>query len=311
MTRPHDLDRQLTAFLDMGPAELPDSSFDAVRDRIDGTRQWAYLGPWRVPTLNKLVPIGLGAAAVVAVLLIGSRFIAPPASNVAGPASSPSPSPTVSVAPPSASVTAPSAAAAGLPVGPYEIVDQGATSHPVRTTVTIPASGWNALPDFGGLLKGEDADPPEAGMLVWAFPAGTAFDVYGDPCKWSSTRPASPATTVDAFAAALAAQADRDATEPVDVTIGGYPGKSLTLYVPSNATTRTEAFKDCDQGTFASYGEAGRDPARFHQGPGQVDQLWIIDVDGAFVVIDAMSRRDTSTTLIDEMRAIAESATFE
>jgi hypothetical protein len=93
MTRPHDLDRQLTAFLETGPAELPDSSFDAVRDRIDGTRQWAYLGPWRVPTLNKLVPIGLGAAAVVAVLLIGSRFIAPPASNVAGPASSPSPSP--------------------------------------------------------------------------------------------------------------------------------------------------------------------------------------------------------------------------
>lgn len=33
MTAPHDLDRQLEAFLTSGPTELPDPSFDAVRDR--------------------------------------------------------------------------------------------------------------------------------------------------------------------------------------------------------------------------------------------------------------------------------------
>lgn len=311
MTAPRDLDRQITAFLQEGPAELPDASFDAVRDRIEGTRQRVYVGPWRVPTMNKFVSIGLGAAAVVAVLVIASQFIAPPTSNVGGPTASPSSSAQVSVGAPSASFAAPSGDVA-LPVGPYEIVDQGATSHPVRTTVTIPAPGWTGIPDFGGLLKGEDADPPEAAMLIWASPAGTAFEVYGDPCKWASTKPATPATTVETFAAALAAQAGRDATDPVDVTIGGHSGKSLTLHVPNDAPTRAEAFKDCDQDTFASYGEAGRsEPSRYHQGPGQVDQLWIIDVDGAFVIIDAMWRSDTPATLIDEMRAIAESATFE
>ena len=33
MTAPHDLDRQLNAFLADGPTALPDPSFDAVRDR--------------------------------------------------------------------------------------------------------------------------------------------------------------------------------------------------------------------------------------------------------------------------------------
>ena len=87
MTEHHDLDRQLNAFLLDGPTSLPDSSFDAVRDRTEQTRQRVVLGPWRVPTLNKLVPIGLGAAALVAVLFLGSRFIGSPSSNVGGPAS--------------------------------------------------------------------------------------------------------------------------------------------------------------------------------------------------------------------------------
>lgn len=304
MTAQHDLDRQLVAFLEEGPAELPDPSFDAVRDRIEGTRQRVFIGPWRVPSVNKLIPIGLGAAAVVAVLVIGSRFISPPSSNVGAPTISPGPTPKASSAAPSA--------AGGLPVGPFEIVDEGATAHPVRITVTIPASGWNSAPEFGGLAKGEDADPPEAAMLVWAWPAGTGFDVYGDPCRWASTRPATPAKTVDEIVTALTAQADRDASDPVDVTIGGHAGKSVTLHVPNEASTRAEAFKDCDQDTFASYGGVGAsEPWRYHQGPGQVDEFWILDVDGVIVIIDAMYRPDTSATLIDEMRAIAASATFE
>ena len=61
MTAPHDLDRQLDAFLTDGPTELPDPSFDAVRDRMEATRQRVVIGPWRMPDMNKFVPIGLGA----------------------------------------------------------------------------------------------------------------------------------------------------------------------------------------------------------------------------------------------------------
>jgi hypothetical protein len=89
MTAQHDLDQQLTAFLREGPTWLPDESFDAVRDRTDQTRQRVVIGPWRVPTMSKLVPIGLGAAAVIAVLFLGSQFIGSPTSSVGGPASQP------------------------------------------------------------------------------------------------------------------------------------------------------------------------------------------------------------------------------
>ena len=298
MSTQHDIDRQLNAFLVDGPTTLPDASFDAVRDRTEQTRQRVVLGPWRVPTLSKLVPIGLGAAAVIAVLFLGSRFIGSPSAAIGGPAADPSPTPQSPVAGPS-SVTA-----GLLPVGPFTIPGS------VRTTVTIPASGWTSDPEFSAVGKGNEVQNlPEATMLAWTWPAGTGFSVYGDPCHWASTTPDTPATTIDEIAAALAAQPSRDASDPVDVTVGGYSAKKITLHVPDDWDASSN---DCDQGNFASYGVAGEDePSRWHQGPGQIDELWIVDVDGAFAILDAMYRPDTPSELVDELRAVTESATFE
>jgi hypothetical protein len=91
MTAHHDLDRELTAFLREGPEELPDESFDAVRDRTEQTRQRVVIGLWRMPNMNKFVIAGLGAVAVVAVLLVGMRLFgsAPPLVG-ADPTASPS-----------------------------------------------------------------------------------------------------------------------------------------------------------------------------------------------------------------------------
>ena len=96
--------------------------------------------------------------------------------------------------------------------------------------------------------------------------------VYGDPCHWASTTPDTPATTVDELVAALAAQASRDASAPVDITVDGYAGKSITLHVPDDAV-----FSDCDRDTFGSWtvsldSAPGLDPYRYHQGPGQIDE---------------------------------------
>jgi hypothetical protein len=174
-------------------------------------------------------------------------------------------------------------------------------------TVTIPASGWTFDGEFGAFARGvEVANLPEATILLWAFPPGTGFYVYGDPCQSESTTPDTPATAPDDISAALAAQALRDASEPVDVMIGGYAGKSVTLHVPDDAV-----FDDCDGGTFATYGVDGDPGARTQQGPGQIDELWILDVDGSIVVLDAMYRPDTRANLVEEMRGIAQSATFD
>lgn len=101
MTTDHDLDRRLDAFLLDGPTELPEASLFAVRDRIDTTRQQAVIGPWRLPTMNKLVSLGVGAAAVVAVLVIGSQVLRPAAAvDVGGSPSVPPSAPPSATTPP-------------------------------------------------------------------------------------------------------------------------------------------------------------------------------------------------------------------
>jgi hypothetical protein len=297
MNASRDPDRLIKAFLLEGPDRLHDQVYDAVRADVDMKRQRVVIGPWRLPTMNKLAPIGLGTAAVVAVLLLGSRLFGAPVSP-GGPGATPDRTDTA--LPTSAPV-------ATLPLGPYLVKDTGAFPNTPSITVTIPAPGWAPLPAYGGLTKGPDTDPPQAAMLLWAFPARTGLDVYGDPCQWKSTTPDKPATTVEEIAAALAAQQGRDASVPVDVTVtSGAPGKLVRLHVPNDAV-----FADCDDGVFATYGIAGTmAPNRSQQAPGQVDELWILNVNDTVVIIDAMYRADTPAALIDEMRAIAESARF-
>jgi hypothetical protein len=103
MTARDDLDRQLDAFLRDGPIELPEPSFYAVRDRTQSTRQRVVIGPWRLPDMNKLVPFGLGVAAVVVALVIGSQFLRPAAAVDVG--GSPSAPPTLTQPPDPASGT--------------------------------------------------------------------------------------------------------------------------------------------------------------------------------------------------------------
>lgn len=172
-------------------------------------------------------------------------------------------------------------------------------------TDTIPADGWTGEPAGGILQKNDDVDAPDgAGMIV--FP-GFDLYVYGDPCEWASTRPETPATTVDEFVTAMSAQALRDASEPADVTVNGHAGKSMTLHVPDDAR-----FADCDQGLFGSWAtwETGS-PERYHQDPGQIDKLWVLDVDGKLVVIDIGYYEGTRQEVIDELEAIVESTAFE
>ena len=222
------------------------------------------------------------------------------------PTTDPRPSPSPTTAPSSA----PSATASAVPAStPRVVVGQAHDGLP-GITYTLPASGWT---DSDGIpMKGEEVkNVPEAAVLLWPYKAGSEFYVYGDPCRYLSTKPAKPAMTVDEIVAGLAAQASRDATKPVDVTVGGYAGKSITVHVPVDATMAGEDFTGCEEGKFASYGTAEDPLSRYHQGPGQIDELWIVDVAGATVIIDAMYRSDTPAELIREMQSIAQSARFD
>src|SRR5688572_11122472 len=98
MTASRDPDRLIHNFILEGEDQLQDQVYDAVRASIEQKRQRAFLGPWRTPTMNKFVTIGLGAAALV-VLLVGVQLFG---SGGGGVGSVPSPSPEASVAEPTA-----------------------------------------------------------------------------------------------------------------------------------------------------------------------------------------------------------------
>ena len=196
----------------------------------------------------------------------------------------------------------PSTAVAGRSPGLFVFNGRGGPA----ITVTIAAAGWDG--DNGGTLaKSGNVDPPDgAGMIgPWYGPQY----VYGDPCRWSTTTPKTPATTVDEMVAALTAQKSRDASAPLDVTVDGYSGKSITLHVPDDAV-----FTNCDEGKFGSWQAAAvatDGPERYHQGPGQIDELVILDVSGKLMVFDANYYTGTPTGHLAELHAILDSMTFK
>src|SRR5688572_21661906 len=93
MTARRDPDQLIHQFLLEGSERLDDQIYDAVRAAVDRKPQRVVIGPWRTPFMSKFLTLGLGAAAVVAALVVGTRLIAP--SGPPGPGVS-SPSPTVS-----------------------------------------------------------------------------------------------------------------------------------------------------------------------------------------------------------------------
>jgi hypothetical protein len=215
MTAHQDLDRQLSDFLREGPTELPVQSFDAVRDRTEQTRQRVIIGPWRLPEMNKIVTIGLGAAAVVVLVLVGAQLFGSPTGRI-GSQTTPTPEPSASVA-------------GDLPEGPH-LLSEG-TDSSVPITVTIAAPLWYGEPNGGGLCWGDPADtcagPPDgAGMIAFE---GRKYDVYGDACHRPGPVPDTTVTTVDELVNAVAKQVHREESAPEDITVDGYAGTKIVL----------------------------------------------------------------------------------
>lgn len=156
-----------------------------------------------------------------------------------------------------------------------------------KVLITVP-DGWSGFRGFGvDTLTG----PRYHFVSFW-----NVVDVYANSCHWLGPRIHS-GSTVEELVAALVRQPSRNATRPVAVTLGGYTGKYLEWSVPTDID-----FSSCDRGAGDTTGnfeswtgdglwDAPWDPSgetdRYEQGPGQVDRLWIFDVEGRRLVIDA------------------------
>jgi hypothetical protein len=174
-------------------------------------------------------------------------------------------------------------------------------------TVRIAAPGWSFDPGGRQLIKdGYLSRPGGAYLHGWWTTRGVS--IPEDPCQWQSTMPETPATTIDEIAAALASQASRDASAPVDVTVDGRPGKSFTLHVSDDFAWASGGFTDCDQGTVCS-GSADVEAGCMHTlyRPGQISEMWIVEVDDQILFMEAAYYPETPAEHVEELKAILRS----
>lgn len=179
----------------------------------------------------------------------------------------------------------------------------GDADHP-GYAVEVP-DGWSTAD--GGFMVKSGADV--VGMSVW-----DVAQVPGHPCHWKRTMsPVGP--TVDDLVDALSSQQLRDATQPSDITLAGHHGRYLELSVPSDWIVTGDAnFKGCDDPgnghqDFVSW--LGRDAGdRWQQVAGQVDRIWVLEVDGQTLLVDATYTPATSEAVREELDQVVSSLRF-
>jgi hypothetical protein len=255
--------------------------------------------------MNNTIRLGLAAAAVVVIAFVGYQLLS--GQNVVGPGPSPSTSEAPSAAPSVPGLPGTVMSPEMLTPGTYSVRPEILAAP--RVEVTVPA-GWNG---FGVGISKDDSTSPAAGVGI-TFWGGPMY-VYEDPCRWESSRPSAPVgPSVDEMVVALSAQAMRNATPPTDITVDGFGGKAIELTVPADiAFDPVDGFVDCDgRLEFRSWIlEEGLSSYSLQAAPGQHDQLWIIDVNGARVIIDASFFEATSAADMAELQAVLESIRFE
>ncbi len=295
-TSDRDVNRAIRSWLHEDRHEDASRVAGAVLSQAEATpqRRATWWPARRFPEMNNVTKFGLAAAAVVAVLLVGSQLFGSAGGLGAGPTAEPTATPEPSAAEPSPS------SAADLE-GPFVLGDE------LPITVTIAAPGWSAIDEEFPAKNGTNS-PPDGAVVVGPW-HGFDFYVPADPCQWRSTWPDAPATTLDEIVAALASQVSRDASEPVNVTVDGQPGKSITIHVPEDVGHAAGEF-DCDEGKFCTLGDA-TDCQMWHaQAPGEIDELWIVDLDGELVAVTGLYYPETPAGDVDELQAILASMTF-
>lgn len=286
--RERDTSRIVRSWLEDGADRIPDRVLDAVEARLPATsqRRAGWLA-WRFPIMNtNTFRFGVAAAAVVALALIGWRFL--PANTGGEPDTTSTPATTASSAP-----TMLSLVGEDLSPGRYRV-----TQNAVPLGITVPA-GWRNVE--GWAIVKVDSGVDVAGISFW--PVSQATQIYADPCDWQGNL-MEPDGGVDAtptaITDALAAQPLRGDAEPEDITLDGYLGRVIELTLPDDLN-----FSRCDEAEPYSW------LGRAHQGPGQVDRVYVIEIGTELVVMDVSYLPEASTEIREQLETMVRSIAFE
>ena len=298
MSTDRETTRIVRSWLRTDEHESADRVLDAVIDQLDTTpqRRSTWWPARRFPELNNTAKLALAAAAVGVAAFLGIRFLGL-GPNVGGPEATPTPTASPVAFP------QPTALAAGA-----YFWDTG-TASPVRFTFTVP-DGWTNRND---IIRKDHNGPGEVAMGLWIV-----TNTYADPCRWQESLldpPVGP--TVEDLATALVDQVGRNASAPTEVVVGGYPATRIELSVPADLDIAT-----CDNGYYRDWLQEGdshlRNPNLDTPNPnnvlfrsGQVNVVYILDVEGARIVINTWHMPGASAANLADLDAILASVSIE
>lgn len=258
--------------------------------------------------MNKIVGLGLGAAAVVLAAVVGLQLLGSPGGGTGGQ-TSPSPSAELSQLP-SAAATPRAAGDEDLPPGTYFARPLAAASDSLTVTFTVP-EGWTFLAG-NTLVPTDDPGTGAPGGIAIQFDDVTAL--HGDPCSWlDAAADISVGSAADDLVDALVAHTEYEASDPVEITIGGYRGKRVDVVYPTEPFVGDTAnAPECDEGRYRLWSTVahGRDGI-YAQGPANRWQANVLNIEGRRLVVIVQDFPGTSAADRAELDAIVDSIGIE
>lgn len=294
-----DTTRIVRSWLRQDEHESAARVLDDVLAALDATPQRP---PWwparRFADMNSFAKMAIATAAVVVIAVIGFNLLPGRDTGAGGIVASPSPSPSPTPPP------SPSTPAAVFPTpGPLAIGTHAAIYDGVPLSFSVPATGWMSL-EGNSIGKGEYGQPDYAGIDFWL---NAPDNVYADPCAHTPLSPP-PSATAAGIAAAVAAVPGTDLVSgPSSIDVGGRPAQHVVLTIREDLGCEPhDAYLWYDESSGGAIGGW-----RWAEGLGATYRVWIIDVDGTLVWINAYTFKGADSEPGLEIQQIIDSIQFE
>jgi hypothetical protein len=167
----------------------------------------------------------------------------------------------------------------------------------LNVSLTVPEgwSVWAGLSRAGGAVYKESPDPPNGRGVV----VTTVDKIFKNACDITEGQIDPGPTTAD-LATALAKQPRTIASPITEITLAGYSGKHVRYALGGPEVTGCESL------------DRWSTPVGNRQAIiGESDELWILDVDGVRLVIDAFSFPGVTSAQHGEIQLIVDSIKIE
>ena len=300
MSANHDISRVVRSWIREEEHDSANHILQVVLSRLDSTPQRRSWWPaWRFQHVNTQTKALLAAAAVVVVAVVGYRFL-PGNIGPGDPTASRSPTPSPLQSPPGAPSPGP---AAGFPAeGPLAVGTYAAVLDGVPLSFSVPTSGWTGT--GYSIEKGEYGQSDYVGIDFWP---SAPENVYADPCAHTPMSPPPTASAAGLAAAVMTVPVTEVVNGPSSVDIGGHPAQHVVLTIREIIDCEPhDAWLWYDESTGGATGGW-----RWAEGLGATYRIWIIDVDGTLVFIDAYTFKDADPQRRQDIQEVIDSIEFE